>query len=199
MNTPATHLASALAGLVAVVPALAQDTTDGTDTFPFSAHLSGAQEVTPPAAPTTPSLGVVSTATGDFTMEVSQDLSSINFTLTAAITGATQAHLHCGRAGENGPVVAPLIEPVDAGVNATDSTPLGEGTITNEDLAATAEGCAALIGRPVRNVASLADAALHGLIYANVHTVTNPEGEIRGQLISGGASTSTPPSGQARH
>lgn len=182
MNTRATCLASAAAGLIVATPTLAQETPD---TFPFEAYLSGAQEVVPADAPTTPSPGVVSTGTGEFEMEVAQDLSSITFTLTATITGATQAHLHCGRAGENGPVVVPLMTPSEQGTDATGNA-LGEGTITNATIVATAEGCEEAIGRPVRNVASLAAAALDGLIYANVHTLTNPGGEIRGQVISGG-------------
>lgn len=201
MNARATSVASALAGLIVAAPALAQDTPD-TETFPFEAYLSGAQEPTPPDAPTTPSPGVVTTGAGEFEMEVAQDLSSIEFTLTATITGATQAHLHCGRAGENGPIVVPLMPPSEQGIDATDAAPLGEGTITNETLVATAESCEEVIGRPVRNVASLAAAALEGLIYANVHTVTNPAGEIRGQLIPGGGEDEetppTPPSTKRR-
>lgn len=202
MNVRATSAASALAGLIVAAPALAQDTPD-TETFPFEAYLSGAQEPTPPDAPTTPSPGVVSTGSGEFNMQVAQDLSSINFTLTATITGATQAHLHCGRPGENGPVVVPLMTPNDQGMDVSDAM-LGQGEITNATIVATAEGCQDAIGRPVRNVASLAAAALEGLIYANVHTVANPAGEIRGQLISGGDEEeeipppTTPPSTKRR-
>jgi hypothetical protein len=55
------------------------------------------------------------------------------------------------------------------------------GTLTNADIAAV--DCVTPIGRPVNNIASLAFAARDGLIYANVHTVANSGGEIRGQLL----------------
>lgn len=181
MNIRTTRLAFAVAALIPGTAALAQETT--AETFPFEAYLSGAQEVVPADAPTTPSPGVVTAATGEFQMAVAEDLSSARFELIATITGATQAHLHCGRAGENGPVVVPLMQPTEGtDLNGTPMT----GMITNAQIVASAEGCTEAIGRPVRNVASLAAAAFEGLIYANVHTVTNPGGEIRGQLVPDG-------------
>jgi hypothetical protein len=61
---------------------------------------------------------------------------------------------------------------------------LAYGTRRNENIEPGAAACEALIGRPVNNIASLAAAAFDGLIYANVHTLQNPAGEVRGQLIS---------------
>jgi hypothetical protein len=198
MNIRTTRLAFVVASSVAATATLAQEVAE--DTFPFEAYLSGAQEVVPPDAPTTPSPGVVTPATGAFRMAVDEDLSSATFQLTATIVGATQAHLHCGRAGENGPVVVPLMQPSEG--TDLNGTPM-EAKITNAELVASAEGCTAAIGRPVRNVASLVAAAFEGLIYANVHTVTNPAGEIRGQLVPGGDDTvepppTPPPSGRGR-
>jgi len=190
MNIRMTQIAAALAMLLPGAAALPQETD--ADTYPFEGHLSGAQEVVPPEAPTTPSLGVITQSAGAIDVDVAQDLSSLNFTLTvSAITGVTQAHLHCGRAGENGPIVLPLMPANDQGADANGV--LAQGTLTNAEIVATAAGCEEVIGRPVRNIASLADAALDGLIYANVHTVTNPNGEIRGQLVSGGGSEEDDP------
>ena len=115
-------------------------------------------------------------------MTFAPDLSEFTFSLTVQNGGwVTQAHLHCGRPGENGAVVVFLsgFNPEGADVNGL----LAEGTRTNAEIEAGASDCETLIGRPVRNIASLAAAAAEGLIYANVHTVANPPGEVRGQLI----------------
>lgn len=89
------------------------------------------------------------------------------------------AHFHCGRAGENGPVVVDLFGPVDAGVDVDGE--LAEGTVTIADFRVV--DCVSVIGRPVNNIASLAFAARDGLIYANVHSLANTGGEVRGQLL----------------
>src|SRR5690606_35685690 len=104
-------------------------------------------------------------------------------------TGITQAHLHCARPGQNGPIVLFLSELEEQGRDV--DGPLAQGTRGNEHIEASAAGCSELIGRPVNNIAALAFAAADGLIYANVHSVVNPAGEIRGQLIPGGAPVAT--------
>jgi hypothetical protein len=40
-----------------------------------------------------------------------------------------------------------------------------------------------VVGRPVNNIAALAFAKRDGLIYVNLHTPTQPAGEVRGQLV----------------
>lgn len=161
-------------------------------TFEFGATLSGAQEPVPAEAPSTPSPGVTTPANGTFKIHVQPDLSSLNFTLTVQQgIGVTASHMHCGRPGENGPVVIPLSPPNPAGQNVNGV--LAEGTVRSENIDPGATQCEALIGRPVRNIASLAAAAALGLIYVNVHTIANPAGEIRGQLILGVEPTPTPP------
>jgi CHRD domain len=190
MNTRATCLLSA--SLLWPGAALLAQVVE--TTFPFRATLSGAQEPTPPDMPATPSLGVITQTTGDLLILFAQDLSSFSFTLSVRNgTAVTQADLHCGRPGQNGPVVVFLSALNTSGANVNGV--LAQSTLTNQDIQPTAEGCEALIGRPVRNIASLAGAALDGLIYVNVHTVANPAGEIRGQLISsegeGAEATST--------
>jgi len=189
MNTRVMPLAAAAALVFVAPPTIAQN---GGDTFRFGADLSGQQEVTPPDAPTTPSPGVTTQATGTLQLAVLTDLSSLDYTISVQNgVGVTASHLHCGRAGENGPVVA-FLSPANvqgAEVNGV----LGQGTITNANIEATATDCEELIGRPVRNIASLAEAAVLGLIYVNVHTVANPEGEIRGQVLPGFNPSSAPP------
>lgn len=180
MNIQVTWLA-AIGGLMMTSAAAAHDIDDDND-YAFRAHLSGAQEVTPPDAPATPSLGVATNTSGQARIEFSRNLSSFSFRLNVRDgRRVTQAHLHCGRPGQNGPVVVFLaaLNPDGADVNGS----LAQGTRRNEHIEVSAEGCETLIGRPVRNIASLAGAARDGLIYANVHTIDNPAGEVRGQLI----------------
>jgi hypothetical protein len=154
------------------------------NTFNFGATLSGAQEPVPADAPTTPTAGVATQMAGTLTLSVVPDLASLTFRLTVQNgVGVTASHLHCGRPGENGPVVMPLspANPAGQDVNGV----LAEATLRSENIDAGATACEQLIGRPIRNIASLAAAAVLGFIYVNVHTLTNPSGEIRGQLIVG--------------
>ncbi len=178
MNTRMSCLVLAVSSLLPWSASNSQEVV----TLDLSARLSGAQEVTPPDAPTTPSPGVTTQTTGDVVVRVAEDLSSFAFVLNVNNgTGVTQAHLHCGRPGQNGPVVV-FLSPLNAEGQDVNGL-LAEGKRTNADIEAGAEECEALIGRPVRNVASLTAAAFDGLIYANVHTIANPAGEVRGQLI----------------
>jgi hypothetical protein len=180
MNIHVTWFA-AVGGLLMLNSAAAHDIDDDDD-YAFRAHLSGAQEVTPPDAPATPSLGVATNTSAQARVEFSRNLSTFRFRLNVRNgRRVTQAHLHCGRPGQNGPVVVFLaaLNPDGADVNGA----FAQGTRSNEHIEVSAEGCETLIGRPIRNIASLAGAARDGLIYANVHTIDNPAGEVRGQLV----------------
>jgi hypothetical protein len=83
---------------------------------------------------------------------------SLKFTLTfAKLTGpATAAHIHLGAKGVSGNVVVPLCAPCSSPVT---------GTVTI-------------------SAALQKDFTKH-LLYVNVHTKKNPNGEIRGQLARG--------------
>jgi hypothetical protein len=181
MNTHVKRLALACS---LVLPLAASEAGEDYYTFDLQARLSGEQEVTPPAAPTIPSLGVITDAKARVKIQVERDLSSFRFRLVV-LNGndVTQAHLHCGRPGQNGPVVVFLsaLNAEGQDVNGL----LAHGTRRNEHIEPGAAACEELIGRPINNIASLAAAAFDGLIYANVHTVQNPAGEVRGQLIPG--------------
>ncbi len=84
----------------------------------------------------------------------------------------TQAHIHEGERGEDGPVVAPLLEyteEVDGSgsgdpLTTRPDTPLIEGAVVDDP-----ELVEAILDEPED-------------YYINVHTVHNPSGEIRGQL-----------------
>lgn len=75
----------------------------------------------------------------------------------AKLTGpATAAHIHMAARGKSGNVVVPLCGPCASGVT-------GTATLTGAELSAFKSH----------------------LLYVNVHTAKNPNGEIRGQLASG--------------
>jgi hypothetical protein len=139
----------------------------------FEATLSGAQEV-----PT-----VATETTGEIKVNFDEGLTQAEFELSVFNgEGVSVAHFHCERPGRNGPVVIFLFGPADPPINVDGE--LAEGTLTNAGfLPAGTTDCPGLIGRPVNNITSLAFAMRDGLIYANVHTVANPGGEARGQLL----------------
>jgi hypothetical protein len=95
-------------------------------------------------------------ANGYFSATLTGD--KLKFTLTfQKLTGpATMAHIHLGAAGVSGKIVVPLCAPCKSPVN---------GTVT-------------------LSTALQKDFAKH-LLYVNVHTAKNPNGEIRGQLTGG--------------
>lgn len=154
---PITVLVTALA-LVAftAAPALAEREQSRM----LTAELSGENEV--PA--------VESEGHGLAIFNVSRD--GIRYKLAVEnIDQVTQAHIHLGAPGENGPVVAFLFGFVEGGV--TVDGVLARGTITEANLVGP------LAGMPL---SALVEALLSGNAYVNVHTVDHPAGEIRGQI-----------------
>ncbi len=125
------------------------------------ASLSGDQEV--PVEPTT--------ATGSAEFRLSADRQTLSYSLDVqgiAPDQILQAHLHVAPRGFNGPVVLFLA------AGPPSALPL-RGTLTAADL----------IPQPdvsVIDFDDFVDALLAGDVYANVHTQTEPAGEIRGQL-----------------
>lgn len=138
----------------------------------FVAPLSGNQEVPP----------VATRASGLAKFKLSKDGTEFSYKLNVAnIDGVTQAHIHCGAAGVNGPVVAFLFgfNPVGGSVNGT----LAEGTITAADVIARPDSPECPGG--VADFDELIETMKAGNTYANVHTLANPPGEIRGQINRG--------------
>jgi CHRD domain-containing protein len=156
-----------------LVPFAAITTADEGETV--KAKLTGFDEV--PAVSTT--------ASGSFRGEISEDGTSIVYTLKYASLEAapTQAHIHFGQPGVNGGVSVWLCSnlaspPTPAGVQACPAAPATiTGTIDADDVVGPAgQGIAA------GELAELVRAIEKEVAYANVHTEMFPGGEIRGDI-----------------
>jgi hypothetical protein len=93
-------------------------------------------------------------------------------------SAATQAHIHCGPVGANGSVAAFLLHFVATGVDAHGRT--AAGTITDADILPIADSPVCPGG--IADLDDLLDQIAAGNAYVNVHTLTSPPGEVRGQL-----------------
>jgi len=135
----------------------------------FSGGLSGDQQV--PA--------VTTTATGKVTAKFDDGLTEVVVKISMTnISNITAAHFHCNLPGQNGSVAFSLIPGPAACAVVNNQISC---TLTNADM--TPNTCASEVGREVNNIAALAFAMREGLIYANVHTMANTGGEIRGQMV----------------
>ena len=86
------------------------------------------------------------------------------------IQGASAGHIHLGAKGENGPVVFTLFK-YDTPMNEVSEN----GTITADKFEGQMAG---------KQMSDLATAGVKGMLYVNIHTEQNPNGEIRGQIGS---------------
>jgi hypothetical protein len=152
--------------MIALILALAVVGTASAAEFDFRAKLTGSQEVPPNN----------SVALGHAAFTLSPDGTRLYYRLTVQdIANVTQAHIHVGPPGMNGPVVlflypsAPppvLIPGIFNGV-------LGRGFAEAGDLVGP------MAGQPL---SVLLEAIESGGAYVNVHTLQLPGGEIRGQI-----------------
>lgn len=115
----------------------------------FTGLLESTQSVAPPTV----------TSSGTGTATVLLDQPALKVYVTASFSGLTSnitnAHIHGGAAGSNGPVVVPLLF-----AGTTSGTVTGTATIRS----------------------TFADSMVNGLSYINIHTTTYGGGEIRAQL-----------------
>lgn len=132
----------------------------------FRAHLAGENEV--------PAVDTVSQ--GQAIFQLSDDGTSLHYQLIVAnLDDTLQSHIHVGPAGANGPVVAflyPSAPPAQL-IEGRFSGVLAEGDITAADLRGPLAG---------KTLDDLVAEMVAGNTYVNAHTVTNPGGEIRGQI-----------------
>jgi hypothetical protein len=125
----------------------------------FTATLSGQEEV--------PSTDSQATGMAEFTVTGE----SVEYSVNASnIQGVTAGHIHNGRQGENGPIVVTLFK---------NESPTNEVSETSSITADKLEGPMA-----GKQLTDLTTAMSNGETYVNIHTEQNPDGEIRGQIMS---------------
>jgi hypothetical protein len=124
----------------------------------FGFNLTGSEEVPPVETNATGRADISAyTVAGD----------SITYSVNATnIKDVTAGHIHFGKPGENGPIVFTIFK-YDPPRNEV----LETGTITADKLEGPLKG---------KQVSDLAFAGGNGSLYMNIHTVENPNGEIRG-------------------
>ena len=159
-------------------------------------HLSGDQEPFTPATPGGPT-PADSRAQGQAMFQIATDLSSVDYKLIASnIDNVFMAHIHCGPAGMNGPIVVwlyPSTAPVPGppGTGRQDGV-LAEGTFNNSNVVSNNPMATACLGGQA-TLANVIEKIRTGNAYVNVHTNDGvappntgpgdfPGGEIRGQL-----------------
>jgi CHRD domain-containing protein len=120
----------------------------------FTADLSGKNEVPP----------VDTKASGTAQFQLSADGKQIDYELTTKdVNNFMMAHIHQGKAGENGQPVVMLS--------------IGKAKITSGDLQGPLNG---------KQLSDLVKLLEDGNAYVNVHTQQNQNGEIRGQIAVSG-------------
>ncbi len=138
-------------------------------------RLSGAEEVPP----------VTTDMSGFALVEINATDTAIEYDLMIdlpAVTPITQAHIHVGARGENGPVILWLCNTSatpPTGIPGPPLCPDGTGVVSGTLTAAD------LVARPADGIETFADAVAAiraGNTYVNVHTEQFGPGEIRGQI-----------------
>src|SRR5262245_57756571 len=134
------------------------------------ARMSGDQEVPPVTDQGT---------TGKFKIQFNKDLTEGEYVLRLQHgVRILVAHLHCGFAGENGPVMVFLAGPNDRGWD-VDGKWISNATVTNDNVVNTGTPCGTTL-------ADIAHAAAAGRVYVNAHSLAKPGGVARGQLDCNG-------------
>jgi hypothetical protein len=181
MSTRAISIVVLLALVALAWPVIAQPPA----AFNFVAHLSGDEEVPPRDT----------LAQGQAIFHLSYDGTELDYQLMVAnIENVVAAHIHCGAAGVNGPVVVFLFGPADPGGGRVNGV-LAEGTITDDEIIARPDSVECPGG--VADFDDLLAKMRTGNAYANVHTNDGveppntgpgdfPGGEVRGQIDTAG-------------
>ncbi|TVX88120.1 CHRD domain-containing protein [Paenibacillus agilis] len=129
---------------------------------PFKAVLRGRNEVPP----------VKTKAAGIAVLKVINNGTQIRFKLAVRnISKVLQAHIHLGRKGATGPIVAFLFGTTKFPISVKKG--FVTGVLTSNDLVGPLAG---------RTIADLVAEIRSGNAYVDVSTLKHPNGEIRGQL-----------------
>jgi len=162
-------------------------------------HLSGDQEVFTPATPDAPT-PADSHAQGQAIFQIHADGLAFDYKLIASnIENITQAHIHCGPAGSNGPIIVWLYPDPTATVALPGGAGRHDGVLAEDTIVSgtalhvrTAVSSAACPGG-VSSFDDVLEKIRANNTYVNVHTSDGanpantgpgdfPGGEIRGQL-----------------
>ncbi|MEX2566364.1 MAG: CHRD domain-containing protein [Cyclobacteriaceae bacterium] len=128
----------------------------------YGAFLTGREEVPEVDAP----------GSGTAKFEVSMDGSAIHYEIKVANTKEIRVgHIHLAPFGQNGGVVVTLLQFSEP--TGLENGLIAQGTITEADLSGQLEG---------ESLSTLVSAMDNGNAYVNIHTVSFPGGEIRGQI-----------------
>ncbi len=153
--------------LLAGAAACSSNDNTGPQSQTFVANLSPANEVPPKTAS--------SSGTATFTVTGNQIVLS---SLTVQnIDSVTAAHIHLNVAGQSGPIAVPLLA-----LNPPSGHIASQALLTNFPI--TQATIVGIGGAAPITVDSLVALFRNGGAYVNVHTRSNPAGEIRGQIVA---------------
>jgi len=131
--------------------------------YPYKAQLSGQDEV--------PAVETSATGEAEFTIPANDTMKfRVNVT---GISNASAAHIHMGKAGENGDVIVDLLNAPESKAKDTAYGMIFRGNISDSSLKGPMQG---------KTLDDLTAAMESGDTYVNVHTSEHQDGEIRGQL-----------------
>ncbi len=129
----------------------------------YTATLTFGQELPVPSV----------TSTGSGTASLTDNGTSMSYTITVSgLTSAvTLSHIHVGGPTQaSGKIIVTLTAPGTSGTSTGSFTAPNQGAVDNN-------------GNPVTTYAQVLNFIKTGNAYVNVHTSSNPGGEVRGQIV----------------
>jgi hypothetical protein len=150
----------------------------------FHATFSGFNEVGGLGAGETGA--ILSAGTGHLRLDVNLATQTVTFQLTFSglSSPVTQSHIHFGKVHTAGSVMVFFCSNLPTAPAGVQPCPAGGGTVSGT---ITAANVLAIVGQnvPAGDFAALTEALASDTAYANVHTMSFPAGEIRGEIRRG--------------